>query len=253
MKFKFLLYIVFALLPQVLMAQVMIIEHQPQDGLSQGDIVQGIIEVGGDLSLISPSELVGKDIGRTFHIFRASQEGPLYRLGLAVSPWAGPGDSLFLDWRNKKILIEVRDVKFKSLASPFKDEVFVEGTPWDDGKISWKFFLGILTSGILVSLIFYFLFRSLSEYLVKRRIKIRTRALRAKWEQVFGNAKSREDLESIYKKRKKWLCLIEESESVLKFFEMMNRHQYKPHWTKESELEVRQSFEKIQNIFRGQE
>jgi hypothetical protein len=252
MKFSFALLVFFIIMPGLLTAQVMTIEHRDEEGVSQGDIVEGVLEVGGDLPLISPEELIGKDIGRTFHIFRAKQEGPLYRLGLAVTPWAGPGDSLDLNWKNTKVQIEVRDLKFKSVAGSFKDEIVIEETPWDDGKVSWALFAGIFISLMLFSSALYVMIRSLSRLLAERRNKMRIMALREKWRQVFLTIRSREDFETIYRRRKKWLRLVDESESVKVFLETMKRHQYKPDWTEPIELEVRQSFESIQNIFGSQ-
>ena len=67
---------------------------------------------------------------------------------------------------------------------------------------------------------------------------------------MFSQARNREDFESIYIQKEKWMkLLLEITPAHYEFFKVLNEHQYKKEWNQNVKKEVEESFEQIRRSF----
>ncbi len=102
---------------------------------------------------------------------------------------------------------------------------------------------------VLVLIIFSLLYfkREKIKQLFKKKEKVDEKVTFAR---LFLLAKSREDFETLYLQKEKWIKLLKEvTPAHHDFFKVLNEHQYKKEWSTAIKNEVEESFEQIRRSF----
>lgn len=100
----------------------------------------------------------------------------------------------------------------------------------------------------ILGLIGFILWKIRKNKMFLRALLMSKEKKKAFWRKLITEAAKREDFEMIYNKRKDWMPLLElDTFKIGNFFETLNQHQYKKHWSEADFLEVQDSYIRFKN------
>ncbi|GEM_PF-4158298 len=162
----------------------------------------------------------------------------------AVLTKAYEGKSVFI-WTYKSLTIPFEIKNIQPVKNALEKDFIILNQR--DGLWGRSFEYVPYIIGILVFILSLFGFNKYSRV---RNQKLARKKVFEAWREIFLNTNNRESVEDIYKRRNEWLPLVGgETPPIVRFFEELDRVQYKRDWTDIEEHKVLDAYDDIRGIF----